>query len=956
MPARNLDIQIPPRLDALLGESPLAEAVRLSVRAFEPWIGDGTQGLFFFPEYTDHGPRHVSAVLASLEALVHIEAWPLLTPEDAAVLVLAALLHDSAMHLTADGLLDLLDSERAEQRPLLAPLDAKSWPELFDDFFTAARRWDQRTLHRILGDRERRPEQEEDLYAYIRSPGEMPDPETWSVRYRKFLGEFVRRHHARLAHEIALHGVPGPRAVRLCLTEIPPDYADLAGLVARSHNLDLRETFPYLKKKYSQRAICRGSHPVFLMVLLRIADYLEIRSDRANATRLKVQRLRSPISREEWDAHLAVHDITPDERDAESVFVHASPESATEFLKLRRLLAGLQAELDTSWAVLGEVYSRQGDIAKLGLTLRRVRSNLDDPGTFLADQEPAYFPLYAAFDTAGADLLKLLIRPLYGDRPEVGVRELLQNALDAVHELRQHARDQGDPEMSDISLPNQEADVLISVDLDEAGQDWLTVSDKGIGMTAETVRDYFLKAGASFRQSDAWRRSFEVDGKSKVLRSGRFGIGALAAFLLGDRIEVSTRYVEAKPEDGIRFEASIDDSAIELRREIRQAIGTTVRVRMSERALKALSIHTYRDPWDWYVFDDPRVERRLYGTVCVQKYHLPAGTGPGDLPADWRCIVPEGYQAVHWTYSEAEAPLLACNGIIVDFDNPFQLLFEAPSWDAHIDLKMPAISVIDRDGQLPLSLKRDSLVGGKLPFSAALLHDVVSDLCACYLVHAPRRMVANSGLSSILKGHDSLTHAGLFFTSKGTAPTFPWNLRCCGLQRVFLLSFSPGRPGFSLANLPALPVNAALLVAESCTPQTVSSYFSRLFRHWAFRFWEPDESDAGWVLTEFGKIPDAEDDWPCAARQRVYFGVKIAEILPGPATAATGDSSALDQILAEILDQPIIPYDPEERRRKFPRAFELLRDYIAVWRSTDLTGWRRKLVEALADPLKTSPD
>jgi len=29
---------------------------------------------------------------------------------------------------------------------------------------------------------------------------------------RKFIGEFIRLHHPRLAHEFALFGIPGPRA------------------------------------------------------------------------------------------------------------------------------------------------------------------------------------------------------------------------------------------------------------------------------------------------------------------------------------------------------------------------------------------------------------------------------------------------------------------------------------------------------------------------------------------------------------------------------------------------------------------------------------------------------------------------------------------------------------------------------------------------------------------------
>ena len=48
-----------------------------------------------------------------------------------------------------------------------------------------------------------------------------------------------------------------------------------------------------------------------------------------------------------------------------------------------------------------------------------------------------YLPIRASFRAADADLLKLLIGPLYGDKPGIGMRELIQNAIDAVRELWQ---------------------------------------------------------------------------------------------------------------------------------------------------------------------------------------------------------------------------------------------------------------------------------------------------------------------------------------------------------------------------------------------------------------------------------------------------------------------------------------------------------------------------------------
>src|SRR6202451_1072876 len=101
----------------------------------------------------------------------------------------------------------------------------------------------------------------------------------------------------------------------------------------------------------------------------------------------------------------------------------------------------------------------------------------------------------------------------------------------------------------------------------------LTVSDRGTGMTEEIIVNYFLKAGGSFRRSLAWKKEFESEegtsrghSKSRVLRSGRFGVGVLAAFLIGDELEVSTRHLNDAADNGLTFTATIDTETIELMR------------------------------------------------------------------------------------------------------------------------------------------------------------------------------------------------------------------------------------------------------------------------------------------------------------------------------------------------------------------------------------------------------
>src|SRR3954469_3662686 len=99
-------MNLPPKLEALIKDSSLYASVLLSFTEFEPWFR--LSGTPFFPEFTDHGIGHVIDVLQSAISLVGDRAWTILSPNDAAVLCIATLLHDSAMHFTEDGFLDLI--------------------------------------------------------------------------------------------------------------------------------------------------------------------------------------------------------------------------------------------------------------------------------------------------------------------------------------------------------------------------------------------------------------------------------------------------------------------------------------------------------------------------------------------------------------------------------------------------------------------------------------------------------------------------------------------------------------------------------------------------------------------------------------------------------------------------------------------------------------------------------
>jgi hypothetical protein len=91
-------------------------AVDGTITTFDAWLRDSK--LPFFTDYTDHGPEHLNHVMLTVAALIPKEAQEKFTAEDTAVLILAILLHDSALHLSEAGFQSLIKGKGREKRPV----------------------------------------------------------------------------------------------------------------------------------------------------------------------------------------------------------------------------------------------------------------------------------------------------------------------------------------------------------------------------------------------------------------------------------------------------------------------------------------------------------------------------------------------------------------------------------------------------------------------------------------------------------------------------------------------------------------------------------------------------------------------------------------------------------------------------------------------------------------------
>ncbi|MGI4744252.1 MAG: HD domain-containing protein [Janthinobacterium lividum] len=760
-------INLPAFLEDRLHDATHEPAVSKALQEFGKWFAESKQT--FFPDYTNHGIQHIEQVLDTVANLIPKGAEASFTKDDAAALILAVLLHDSALHLSKAGFKNLIKG--TNQYAPLPFFDRADWEQTWMDFMFLARRWDDVMLANVFG-------QDEDgaPRAQVRDP--FDHWSNLSETDELLIGEFIRKHHPRIAHEMAMYGVPGKSDTYLTLNDLPLPWRDLVGLIARSHGLPLRTGLDYLKKTphfgtYAHREY-RNVHAVYLMALLRVGDYIQIQGDRTSERVFEYKDIRSLVSQVEHKVHLSDIIITDKTDDPESLQIDARPLEVAVFLRLKDWLAGIQQELDSSWAVLGEVYGLQPKLRNLGLTFRRVRSNLDDVAEF-AKTVP-YVPDRIRFDVARAELLKLLIGPLYGDDPSYGVRELMQNSVDAVREYDQFVLD--NPHYKDVPRRKQEADVVIELGPINRinGYALMTVSDRGIGMTEEIIRDYFLRAGASYRQHVQWKAWFESDAaskvKSKVLRSGRFGVGALAAFLIGEEIEVETRHINAK--NGFLFKTQLSDEAIDVKRSSDIKVGTQIRINVNPVIYSVLSQDRGNQPinWDWYCGVYPTVVRKILQN-SVDKLINAYKFSQDYSNINWREIPLNLPYKAYWTYDSA--PALMCNNIFIN-DNVLKIPRDLIGYtndlrdrdNSTIDISYPRVAVLDPDGLFPLNLQRTGLRITEYAFSSSLINDIFSESLAWLFFNGPDKPgKAISEIFELRSDIITLMHKGLISCSSG---------------------------------------------------------------------------------------------------------------------------------------------------------------------------------------------
>ncbi|WDF53428.1 molecular chaperone HtpG [Mucilaginibacter sp. KACC 22063] len=183
------------------------------------------------------------------------------------------------------------------------------------------------------------------------------------------------------------------------------------------------------------------------------------------------------------------------------------------------------------------------------------------------------------------NIFPIIKKFLYSDN-EIFLRELVSNAVDATQKIKrlaslgQYGGDLGKPQ--------------VEVSLDEAAKT-ITISDNGIGMTADEIKKYINQI--AFSGATEFMEKFkEAKDANEII--GRFGLGFYSAFMVADKVEINTLSYQ----DGAEPARWICDGSteFEITEGTRTTRGTDVILHVNSESEEFLSQHKLQEILDKY--------------------------------------------------------------------------------------------------------------------------------------------------------------------------------------------------------------------------------------------------------------------------------------------------------------------------------------------------------------------
>lgn len=184
------------------------------------------------------------------------------------------------------------------------------------------------------------------------------------------------------------------------------------------------------------------------------------------------------------------------------------------------------------------------------------------------------------------NIFPIIKKFLYSDH-EIFLRELVSNGVDAIQKLKR---------LSSLGQVQGElGDLRVSVSIDKEAKT-ITVSDTGIGMTADEVKKYINQIAFSGAKEFVEKYKNSPEAAGQII--GHFGLGFYSAFMVARLVEINTLSHEAGAEPAFwRCDGSTE---FELSQGTRTERGTDIILHLADDSLEFLEAFRLQQILDKY--------------------------------------------------------------------------------------------------------------------------------------------------------------------------------------------------------------------------------------------------------------------------------------------------------------------------------------------------------------------
>ena len=487
-------------------------------------------------EYTLHDDIHLFRVLYLMERLLTKDVIDNLSVPERMLLIISAFFHDIGM--------------APDEKEIL------TWKKVWDVLPEIENEEEQKLFNRFKRYYDARPDQLEIIEKLIIDGNHSKA----SIIKSYLLTDFIRQTHAERAREII--DKHWNEQIKYRDTDLTVELAN----ICHSHNedalklLDFDKNYPCGNNSYACLPL--------LGIILRLADILDFDAKRTPLVLYSHLYVRNPVSVKEWEKHRAIEnwEINPSIIQFSAKCTHPAIEASIhEFCDLIDHELSLCNNIITTLNEFNQSKLRQ---IQVKIPFQVTRDKIETKKNI--HNQPLYTYRDTKFNLSKRQVIDLLMgTKLYGN-PEVALRELLQNSIDAC--LLRNAQE------VKWGYSKYEPEITVKYYSDK-GEDILEVTDNGTGMDQEIIDNYYSRVGSSFYKSTEFY-TLQSETKADFTPTSRFGIGILSCFMVADILIVDTKRKTGPEKFGEAMNIAVEgqESIFWIKPGQREVSGTTTKL------------------------------------------------------------------------------------------------------------------------------------------------------------------------------------------------------------------------------------------------------------------------------------------------------------------------------------------------------------------------------------------